>query len=131
MGSGEFHLYRQMRRKEANRQAIMGYRKMRDDLNSAYHQKLEENEKASEEKTAKKREKRQKKKANKKNKKSKQEQKKESESEESDPDTDDEDSKDKPKEKVEEPVKIVKPTSKVDDPLMQHPPKKAPIVIQF
>merc|ERR1712130_8264 len=40
-GSGEFHLYRQMRRKEANRQAIMGYRKMRDDLNSAYHEKLE------------------------------------------------------------------------------------------
>merc|ERR1712107_247957 len=115
------------RRKEANRQAIMGYRKMMDDLNSAYHQKLEENEKASEEKTAKKREKRQKKKANKK---TKQDQKKESEGEESDPDTDDEDSKDKPKEKVKEPVKIVKPTSKVDDPLMQPPPKKAPIVIQ-
>merc|ERR1712029_1165931 len=48
-GSGEFHLYRQMRRKEANRQAIMGYRKMRDDLNSAYHQKLDENQKESEE----------------------------------------------------------------------------------
>merc|ERR1719251_498845 len=63
-GSGEFHLYRQMRRKEANRQAVLGYRRMRDELNEAYHQKLEENEKAAEEKTAKKREKRQKKKQN-------------------------------------------------------------------
>merc|ERR1719418_410053 len=41
-GSGEFHLYRQMRRKEANRQAILGYRKKRDNLNAAYHEKLEE-----------------------------------------------------------------------------------------
>merc|ERR1711915_345611 len=39
-GSGEFHLYRQMRRKEANRQAILNYRKIRDDLNEAFHQKL-------------------------------------------------------------------------------------------
>merc|ERR1719410_1491828 len=71
-GSGEFHLYRQMRRKEANRQAILNYRKIRDDLNEAFHQKLEDNEKAAEEKTAKKRQKRQKKKANnKKNKKRK------------------------------------------------------------
>ena len=67
-GSGEFHLYRLRRRREANRQAILGYRKRRDDLNAAYHEKLEENEKAAEERTAKKREKRQKKKANKKNK---------------------------------------------------------------
>merc|ERR1712241_833548 len=44
-GSGEFHLYRQMRRKERNRQAVLNYRKIRDDLNDAFHQKLEENEK--------------------------------------------------------------------------------------
>merc|ERR1711915_852723 len=62
-GSGEFHLYRQMRRKEANRQAILGYRKRRDDMNAEFHGKLEENEKAAAERTAKKREKRQKKKA--------------------------------------------------------------------
>merc|ERR1712141_850657 len=66
-GSGEFHLYRQMRRKEANRQAILNYRKVRDDLNDAFHQKIEENEKAAEDKTAKKRQKRQKRKANQKN----------------------------------------------------------------
>merc|ERR1712026_390863 len=85
-GSGEFHLYRQMRRKEANRQAILGYRKKRDELNAEFHKTLEENEKAAEEKTAKKREKRQKKKAKKK--KGKVEQKKQIESEESDSDSD-------------------------------------------
>merc|ERR1711972_260023 len=92
-GSGEFHLYRQMRRKEANRQAILGYRKKRDELNAAYHEKLEENEKAAEEKTAKKREKRQKKKASKKKKKPNTEQKKDTESEESDPDSEEDGSK--------------------------------------
>ena len=46
----------------------MGYRKRRDELNAAYHEKLAENEKTAEERTAKKREKRQKKKANKKKK---------------------------------------------------------------
>merc|ERR1711972_1169951 len=68
-GSGEFHLYRQMRRKEANRMAILGYRKKRDELNAAYHEKLEENKKSADEKTAKKRKKRQKMKAKLKNKK--------------------------------------------------------------
>ena len=63
-GSGEFHVYRQIRRKEADRQKELGKRKDRDDMNEAYHQKLEENEKAAEEKTAKKRAKRQKKKQN-------------------------------------------------------------------
>ena len=36
---------------------VLGYRKERDDLNEAYHQKLEENERAAEERTAKKRKK--------------------------------------------------------------------------
>ena len=63
-GSGEFHVYRQIRRKEADRQKELGKRKDRDDMNEAYHQKLEENEKAAEERTAKKRAKRQKKKQN-------------------------------------------------------------------
>ena len=63
-GSGEFHVYRQIRRKEADRQKELGRRKDRDDMNDAYHQKLEENEKAAEERTAKKRAKRQKKKQN-------------------------------------------------------------------
>jgi len=65
-GSGEFHLYRQMRRKEQNRVKQLAYRKIRDELDAEFKQKLEENQKASEEKTAKKRLKRQKKKAKKK-----------------------------------------------------------------
>ena len=63
-GSGEFHVYRQIRRKEFDRQKELGRRKDRDDMNEAYHLKLTENEKASEEKTAKKRAKRLKKKQN-------------------------------------------------------------------
>ena len=63
-GSGEFHVYRQIRRKEFDRQKELGRRKDRDDSNDAYHLKLQENEKASEERTAKKRAKRLKKKQN-------------------------------------------------------------------
>jgi len=59
-GSGEFHLYRQMRRKEQVRLQVLGERLERDDLNEAYHAKLEENQKLADEKTAKKRKKRQK-----------------------------------------------------------------------
>merc|ERR1711997_1308600 len=64
-GSGEFHVYRQIRRKEADRQKELGRRKDKLDMNDAYHQKIEENEKAANERTAKKREKRLKKKQNK------------------------------------------------------------------
>merc|ERR1712029_1019143 len=136
-GSGEFHLYRQMRRKEANRQATLGYRKKRDELNVAYHEKIAENEKAAEEKTAKKREKRQKKKANRKKKKPNTEQKKDTESEESDPDSEedgskaDEDNKEKISDKSSSIVTVNKSTSKVEDPLMKEPSKKAPLIIQF
>ena len=149
-GSGEFHLYRQMRRKEANRQAvrsslrpviltlcimlpfqILNYRKIRDDLNEAFHQKLEENEKAAEEKTAKKRQKRQKKKANnKKNKKRKDQQKPKSEIEsESDPESEPEETSGNAEAggKAREVVKM----DPKDDPLMKEPPKKAPLVIPF
>ena len=127
-GSGEFHLYRQMRRKEANRQAILGYRKRRDDLNAAYHEKLEENEKTAEEKTAKKREKRQKKKANKKKKKINPTVSKE-ESEESEPDSDEDE--EKIESKGVKVVKETKPTSTREDPLMKEPTPKPPIVIQY
>merc|ERR1712241_185625 len=61
-GSGEFHVYRQIRRKEGDRQKELGKRKDRDDMNEAYHIKLAENEKAAEDRTAKKRAKRLKKK---------------------------------------------------------------------
>jgi len=63
-GSGEFHLYRQMRRKEQNRMKILGEREDRDELNDAYHAKLQENQKMADEKTNKKRKKRMKKKQN-------------------------------------------------------------------
>ena len=131
-GSGEFHLYRQMRRKEANRQAILGYRKRRDDANAEFHGLLEENEKAAAEKTAKKREKRQKKKANQKKKKKNQAAfKAKEESEESEPDSDEDEAETKEKDVKPVKDKVVKPPSVQDDPLMKEPPKKAPIVIQF
>lgn len=69
-GSGEFHVYRQIRRKEYARQKVLDEKKTKEELNNEFHAKLEENERAAAEKTAKKRAKRQKKKANaKKNKK--------------------------------------------------------------
>ncbi len=61
-GSGEFHVYRQIRRKETLRMNVLSGRKEKDDLNEAYHQKLAENERVAEERTAKKRQKRKKKK---------------------------------------------------------------------
>lgn len=61
-GSGEFHVYRQIRRKETLRMKVLGSQQEKDELNEAYHQKLDENERLSEERTAKKRQKRQKKK---------------------------------------------------------------------
>merc|ERR1712086_630987 len=59
-GSGEFHVYRQIRRKEFARQKIMGEQKSKDDLNEQFHAKIEENQREADEKTAKKRAKRQK-----------------------------------------------------------------------
>merc|ERR1712018_561451 len=71
-GSGEFHVYRQIRRKEFARQKHIEELKTKDELNEAYHAKLEENKREADEKTAKKRAKRQKKKMKKnKNKKTK------------------------------------------------------------
>ena len=61
-GSGEFHVYRQIRRKETLRMNALGKIKDVEDLNEAYKVKLAENEREAEERTAKKREKRQKKK---------------------------------------------------------------------
>ena len=86
-GSGEFHVYRQIRRKEYARQKVLDESNAKEELNAAFHAKIAENERVAEEKTAKKRAKRQKKKANakknKQNPKTKQE-KSESECEDSD-----------------------------------------------
>merc|ERR1719369_1903074 len=96
-GSGEFHLYRKMRRKEMERQQVLQFRKHRDEADEAFHEKLEENAKEADDKTAKKRLKRQKEKERKKQKKKKGLVKKESDSEESS-----EDDEDKEKEKESE-----------------------------
>nr|XP_023018532.1 PRKR-interacting protein 1 homolog [Leptinotarsa decemlineata] len=61
-GSGEFHVYRHLRRKEYARQKYMKEKAEKDRLEEEYHEKLEDNKRKAEERTAKKRMKRLKKK---------------------------------------------------------------------
>nr|CAD7572415.1 unnamed protein product [Timema californicum] len=61
-GSGEFHVYRHLRRKEYARQKFIQEKAEKDLLEEAYHKKLEENQQTAVERTAKKRRKRLKKK---------------------------------------------------------------------
>ncbi|XP_034188811.1 uncharacterized protein LOC117608205 isoform X1 [Osmia lignaria lignaria] len=61
-GSGEFHVYRHLRRKEYARQKFIQEKGQKELLDEEYHRKLEENKKIAEEITAKKRAKRLKKK---------------------------------------------------------------------
>nr|CAB3265167.1 PRKR-interacting protein 1 homolog [Phallusia mammillata] len=63
-GSGEFHVYRHIRRREFTRQKFMSYEDKRRKLDEEYAQKQEENKKAAEEATNKKRAKRLRKKQN-------------------------------------------------------------------
>lgn len=70
-GSGEFHVYRHLRRKEYARQKYIQMKSEKELLDEAYKKKLEENAKAAELKTAKKRAKRLKKKEKMKNRKKK------------------------------------------------------------
>ncbi|XP_069701839.1 PRKR-interacting protein 1 homolog [Periplaneta americana] len=67
-GSGEFHVYRHLRRKEYARQKFIQEKGEKELLEEAYHKKIEDNRKAAEERTAKKRAKRLKKKKQKKQK---------------------------------------------------------------
>uniref|UniRef100_A0A182SSV4 PRKR-interacting protein 1 n=1 Tax=Anopheles maculatus TaxID=74869 RepID=A0A182SSV4_9DIPT len=62
-GSGEFHVYRHLRRKEYARQKQIQEKSHAEQLDDAFQQKLENNRKTAEERTAKKRAKRMKKKA--------------------------------------------------------------------
>ncbi|KAL5017360.1 hypothetical protein ScPMuIL_006949 [Solemya velum] len=62
-GSGDFHVYRGVRRREYARQKYINEKATKDDADVSYHKKVEENQKAAEERTAKKRAKRLKKKA--------------------------------------------------------------------
>ncbi|XP_063825649.1 PRKR-interacting protein 1 homolog [Ostrinia nubilalis] len=68
-GSGEFHVYRHLRRKEYARQKFIQEKSEKEKLDEEYHRKLEENRRLAEEKTAKKRAKRLKRKKNAKQKK--------------------------------------------------------------
>ncbi|XP_038209903.1 PRKR-interacting protein 1 homolog [Zerene cesonia] len=61
-GSGEFHVYRHLRRKEYARQKFIQEKSEQEKLDEEYQRKLEENKRKAEEKTAKKRAKRLKKK---------------------------------------------------------------------
>ncbi|XP_018361899.1 PREDICTED: PRKR-interacting protein 1 homolog isoform X2 [Trachymyrmex cornetzi] len=68
-GSGEFHVYRHLRRKEYARQKFIQEKAHKEHLDDEYHQKLEENKRLAEETTAKKRAKRLRKKQGRKQKK--------------------------------------------------------------
>ncbi|XP_076275296.1 uncharacterized protein LOC143206569 isoform X1 [Rhynchophorus ferrugineus] len=96
-GSGEFHVYRHLRRKEYARQKYMQEKAEREKRDMEYQKKIEDNKRLAEEKTAKKRARRLKKKKNQKgrNKKPKVENKESSseDSESSDNEQSDEDDK--------------------------------------
>ncbi|XP_029158458.1 PRKR-interacting protein 1 homolog [Nylanderia fulva] len=68
-GSGEFHVYRHLRRKEYARQKFIQEKAQKEHLDDEYHQKLEENKRLAEKATAKKRAKRLRKKQGRKQKK--------------------------------------------------------------
>ncbi|XP_047503214.1 PRKR-interacting protein 1 homolog [Pieris napi] len=57
-GSGEFHVYRHLRRKEYARQKFIQEKSEKEKLDDAYHNRIEENKRKAEERTAKKRAKR-------------------------------------------------------------------------
>ncbi|XP_059052261.1 PRKR-interacting protein 1 homolog [Achroia grisella] len=61
-GSGEFHVYRHLRRKEYARQKFIQEKSEKEKLDEEYHNKIEANKKIAEDKTARKRAKRLKKK---------------------------------------------------------------------
>ncbi|KAJ8731284.1 hypothetical protein PYW07_004448 [Mythimna separata] len=63
-GSGEFHVYRHLRRKEYARQKFIQEKSEKEKLDDEYHNRIEQNRQAAAEKTAKKRAKRLKKKKN-------------------------------------------------------------------
>lgn len=65
-GSGEFHVYRHIRRREYNRQAHMNYEDKKQKLDAQFEEERQANITAAEEKTAKKRAKRQRQKENRK-----------------------------------------------------------------
>lgn len=67
-GSGEFHVYRHLRRKEYSRQKNIQAMSIKEQQDQEFQSKLEENKRISQERTAKRRAKRLKKKNEQKNK---------------------------------------------------------------
>ncbi|XP_059481256.1 PRKR-interacting protein 1 homolog [Neocloeon triangulifer] len=89
-GSGEFHVYRHLRRKEYARQRAIQEKAKREQLDDNYQKKLDDNKMKADEKTAKKRAKRLKKKGKQKNKKPKTAEQKKDDDSESDTNDDEE-----------------------------------------
>ncbi|XP_067667963.1 PRKR-interacting protein 1 homolog [Haliotis asinina] len=88
-GSGDFHVYRGVRRREYARQKFITEKAKKDKKDLDYQKRVEDNKRAADDRTAKKRAKRLKKKAKQKTKKAKQEEKK-AESDESEEESDEE-----------------------------------------
>ncbi|KAI8821432.1 uncharacterized protein EV422DRAFT_488029, partial [Fimicolochytrium jonesii] len=63
-GSGEFHVYRALRRKEYERQKVLTEKGKEEEEQRLYHERLEQQKKEDAERTAKKREKRKKRQKN-------------------------------------------------------------------
>ncbi|KAF7688826.1 PRKR-interacting protein 1 homolog [Silurus meridionalis] len=59
-GSGEFHVYRHLRRREYQRQDFLDRMSEKQNLDESYKEKIQENQQAAEERTAKRRKKREK-----------------------------------------------------------------------
>lgn len=116
-GSGEFHVYRHLRRKEYARQKAIQYKSHQEELNDEHATKMEENRKLCESKTAKKRAKRQKRKQkmreNRKKPKTDVVDKESEEEEEEDDDDEDSDGKEKTIEDVTTEQDIKVPTEDV------------------
>ncbi|XP_046365723.2 PRKR-interacting protein 1 homolog [Haliotis rufescens] len=92
-GSGDFHVYRGVRRREYARQKFITEKAKKDKQDVEYEKRVEENRKAADERTSKKRAKRMKKKKQKTKKPRKEEKK--AESEESEDESDEEQDEDK------------------------------------
>ncbi|XP_062597340.1 PRKR-interacting protein 1 homolog [Saccostrea cucullata] len=111
-GSGDFHVYRGVRRREYARQKFIDEKAERMEKDEEFHKKVEENQKAAEERTAKKRAKRNKKKQKQKAKKSRgTEEKEENKSEEEDSDEEEDENKEE-EDRSKESDKEVKGESK-------------------
>lgn len=109
-GSGEFHVYRNIRKRENKRQEFLERKSKKEDLDNAFQARLEENKEKAEETTSKKRAKRQKRKQKKmmaKKTKKREDDKSKRTKEEEKAETSDEESEDEKTEEIEEPHFVI------------------------